>query len=474
MSDIGTWSGQLAGGVWSLVAFIVLLGIIITVHEWGHYFVARRCGVKVLRFSIGFGKPLWMRVGSDGTEYVVAAIPLGGFVRMLDEREGEVPADQLAFAFNRKPVAQRFAIVAAGPLVNLLFAVLLYWGLFVAGSQQLAPVIGSVEKKSPAAVAGMRVDDEVLTVDDIAVRSWDDIALRVVAWVGDSGDIRFVVRSGAAGIERDIAVPVAAFMRGQESSSPMRALGIAPWLPPLPATVGAVMPELEQNGRKVSSPAQIAGLRQGDRIVSVDGVSVVDWNDWVEVVRASPDQALALDIARGDGRLQLTLTPLRMEQGGRAVGVAGIGMAPLRWPQDWPAEYVRDIRYGPMEAIGQALFATWDRSVLTVVSIGRMVSGKMSADSIGGPISIAQGAGATASGGLAVYLGFVAFLSISIGILNLLPIPVLDGGHLVFYLYEMVRGKPVPERVQAVALQVGVALLVGLMALAFFNDFARL
>lgn len=466
--------GEIGNGAWALAAFVVLLGVIITVHEWGHFFVARRCGVHVIRFSIGFGKPLWMRTGRNGTEYVVAAVPLGGFVRMLDEREGVVPEERLHEAFNRKPVAQRFAIVAAGPLVNLLFAVLVYWAVFIVGSQQMAPVIGHVDAASAAARAGLAVGDEVLAVDGTTVRSWDDVPLRLVGRVGDTGEIVFHVRSGTVGFERDVAVPVTTFMHGHEDQNPSTQLGIAPWFPVVPALVGAVVPEVEQDGRKVASPAFTAGLQAGDRIVAVNGAQVADWDAWVDIVRAAPGKTLVLDVERAGAALQVTLVPLRVAQGDRVVGVAGIAMTPLAWPRDWPAEYVREIRYGPVEALGRAIAETWDRSVLTVVSIGKMISGSMSAQSIGGPISIAKGAGATASIGLDVFLKFMAFLSISIGVLNLLPIPVLDGGHLVFYAYEALRGKPVPERIQNLLLQVGVTLLVGLMLLAFYNDFARL
>lgn len=466
---------QLGSGVWALAAFLVLLGVIITVHEWGHFFIARRCGVHVIRFSIGFGKPLWSRTGRDGTEYAVAMLPLGGYVRMLDEREGPVPPERLHEAFNRKPVAQRFAIVAAGPLVNLLFAVLVYWLVFVVGSAQMAPVIGSVQDGSVAAQAGIVAGDEILAVDGAPVRSWDDVPLRLVARVGDSGEILFRVRRGAAGIEQDVALPVDSFLHGRESSSPTAALGLAPWFPEVLPIVGEVVAEVvTDGGDKVASPASVAGLQAGDRILAVDGKPMAGWADWVDAVQAAPGRALALDVERAGQRLPLVLTPQAVTRDERRVGIAGVMIRPLLWPDAWPPEYVRQVRYGPVDAIGMALAETWDRSVLTVQSIGKMVSGAMSVESIGGPISIARGAGATASLGADVFLKFMAFLSISIGILNLLPVPVLDGGHLVFYAWEAVRGRPVPERVQNAALQVGVTLLVALMLLAFYNDFARL
>jgi len=458
-------------GLWALLAFAVLLGVIIAVHEWGHFFVARRCGVQVLRFSIGFGRPLWSRLGQDGTEYVVAAIPLGGYVKMLDEREAPVPADQLHRAFNRKPVAQRFAIVAAGPLVNLLFAVLLCWLLFVAGTQQLAPVIGSVAKSSVAERAGLVAGDEVLAIDGVAVRSWEDVPLRLAARVGESGDILFRVR--AASGEREVALPVDAFMHGREDGSPSAEIGIAPWFPSVPPVVGRVVERIDSDAGSVPGPAAGAGLRPGDRILRVDGLAVSDWSDWVDAVRASPAIPLQVDIERDGATQTVALTPVAMTRDGVTIGAVGLVMQTLRWPEDWPREYVREIRYGPLESVPRAVAETWERSVLTLESIGKMVSGMMSVQSVGGPISIAKGAGATASLGPEVFLGFMAFLSISIGLLNLLPIPVLDGGHLVFYAIEAVRGRPLPERVQLVALNIGVALLLALMSLAIFNDVMR-
>jgi regulator of sigma E protease len=460
-------------GLWALVAFAVLLGAIIAVHEWGHFFVARRCGVQVIRFSIGFGRPLWSRVGNDGTEYVVAAIPLGGYVKMLDEREAPVPEAQLHRAFNRKPVAQRFAIVAAGPVVNLLFAVLLYWLLFVVGTQQLAPVIGSVAKASVAERAGLRAGDEVLAIDGVTVRSWEDIPLRLAARVGESGQILFRVRSGAAGLEREVPVPVDAFMHGREDGSPSADIGVSPWLPEVPPVVGRVVETIDSDAGRIAGPAAQAGLRPGDRILRVDGLTVTDWSDWVEAVRASPAIEMQVEIER-DGRvLTLALTPAATTRDGSTIGAVGLVMQSLRWPRDWPEEYVREVRYGPLESVARAVAQTWDRSVLTLESIAKMATGMMSVQSVGGPISIAKGAGATASLGPEVFLGFMAFLSISIGLLNLLPIPVLDGGHLVFYVIEAVRGKPLPERVQLVALNIGVALLLALMSLAIFNDVMR-
>lgn len=466
---------NLQGFSWYIFAFIVLLGVVITVHEWGHFAVARRCGVKVLRFSIGFGKPLWQRTGADGTEYVVALLPLGGYVKMLDEREGEVAPDELHRAFNRKPVAQRFAIVAAGPLINLLLAVVLYWLLFVVGVTKMAPVIGHVEAESPAALAGLAVGDRVLAIDGHAIRSWDDLPLRIVARVGDTGSIKLQVRSDFAGIERTVALPVTAFMHGREDSNPLAVLGLRPWLPAQPVDIGKVLPIVTLAGLEQPGPAFQAGLQAGDRVLRADGRTLTSWGDWVDAVRAAPGRPLALDVQRGDRVVTLTITPAAQTEGARTVGFVGAGPGgePLRFPGDWPAEYLVEVRDGPFAAAGSALASTWDRSVLTVTMIGKLITGELSTKSIGGPITIARGAGVTMSIGLEAFVDFLALVSITIGILNLLPLPVLDGGHLVFYAVEAVRGRPLSERIQIAATQVGVALLFALMALAIFNDVMR-
>ncbi|MFZ5722576.1 MAG: RIP metalloprotease RseP [Pseudomonadota bacterium] len=468
--------GQLGGGLYAVLAFAVLLGVVITVHEWGHFFVARRCGVKVLRFSIGFGPALWSRIGRDGTEYVVAAVPLGGYVKMLDEREGEVAPEELPRAFNRKPVAQRFAIVAAGPLVNLVLAVFVYWLLFVAGEIRLAPVIGSVERGSPAAVAGLEAGDEILAVDGHRIRSWDDLPLRVVARVGDTGSVRFDVQRGAAAVEQQIAVPINAFLRGRESENPLSALGLRPWMPPYEVEIGDVLPTVEIDGVSQPGPGHVAGLRKGDRLLRVDGREIRGAPAWVDAVRSAPGRALAVEVARGGDVLTITLVPAVRLVDGRATGYAGVGSGgkvTLRFPEDWPEEYRREVRFGPLQAIAEAVRNTWERSELTVVMIGKMISGALSTDSIGGPLTIAHGASVTMSIGPAAFLDFLALVSITIGILNLLPVPVLDGGHLLFYAVEAVRGRPLSERVQIAATQVGLFMLLALMALALFNDYTR-
>lgn len=460
----------------ALFAFIVLLGVVVSVHEWGHFQVARWCGVRVLRFSVGFGRPLWSRTGRDGTEYVVAMIPLGGYVKMLDEREGPVTAEDLPQAFNRKPVSQRFAIVAAGPLINLLLAVLVYWLLFVVGETRMAPVIGSVESGSPAAAAGFVADDEIVALDGHVVRSWDDLPLRVAAHVGDTGTLLFRVRSGAIGMEREVPVPVRDFMRGRESENPLAALGLRPWMPPYTVVIGKVMTEVDVDGQTIPGPGRVAGLQEGDRLLRVDGRAIAGVTAWVDAVRMAAGRPLQLEIERAGQPLQLVLTPASRHIDGKVSGFAGVGAgaaANLQFPADWPAEYRREVRFGLLAALAEAVAATAERITLTLAMLGKMLTGVLSTESIGGPLTIAHGAGVTMSIGVLAFLDFLALVSITIGILNLLPVPVLDGGHLVFYGIEALRGRPVGERAQELATRVGLSLLLALMVLAFFNDYMR-
>ncbi len=477
MSDLLSNPGE---KLQALFAFIVLLGVVVTVHEWGHFQVARWCGVRVLRFSVGFGKPLWSRVGRDGTEYVVAMIPLGGYVKMLDEREAPVKEEDLSQAFNRKPVSQRFAIVAAGPLINLVLAVLVYWLLAVVGETRMAPVIGTVESGSPAAAAGLMAGDEIIALDDYVVRSWDDLPLRVAAHVGDTAVLKFRVRRGVAGEERAVNIPVQTFMHGHESDNPVAALGLRPWMPPYTVVIGVVLPEVEIDGKKIPGPGYVAGLQKGDRLLRVDGQAIDGVPAWVDAVRAAPSRPLQLEIERAGQLMQLQLTPAmrhaNAQDATQTSGFAGVGAgadANLQFPADWPVEYRRDVRFGPLAAVSEALAATGERISLTVVMLGKMLTGVLSTESIGGPLTIAHGAGVTMSIGALAFLDFLALVSITIGILNLLPVPVLDGGHLVFYGIEAIRGKPVSDRVQDFATRIGLSLLLALMLLAFFNDYMR-
>ncbi|MCG6658340.1 RIP metalloprotease RseP [Halomonas campisalis] len=450
------------GLIQNILAVIVVLGLLITFHEYGHYWVARRCGVKVLRFSVGFGKPLWSRVDRHGTEFAVAAIPLGGYVKMLDEREAPVPPELRDQAFNRKSVWQRIAIVAAGPLANFLLAIVAYWALFVVGTTTVAPVVGDIASGSPAEQSGLRSGQEIVAVQGDAVRSWNDINLKLVAAIGASGELTMRARDDAVSDAREYRLPVEAYLVRQDPPRPLQTLGITPWQPSFPAVLGQVLD---------GEAAARAGLQPGDEILTVNGSPVDDWMGFVSAVRASPGETLALEVARGDERLDLTLVPGEQTlETGVSIGYVGAGVEPVEWPE----EYRREIRYGPVAAVGQSLARTGEMTVLTLDAIRKMLIGLISPSNLSGPITIAQVAGDTARTGLESFVSFMAYLSISLAVLNLLPIPVLDGGHLLYYFAEAIRGRPVSERTQAIGLRIGLAMIVTLMVMALYFDLMRL
>lgn len=447
--------------LYMVVGLAVALGVLVTFHEFGHFWVARRCGVRVLRFSVGFGTPLLRWHDRQGTEFVIAAIPLGGYVKMLDEREGEVPADQLAFAFNRKPVFQRVAIVSAGPLANFILAVLFFWILAMLGSQQVRPVIGNVVAGSPAALGGLLAGQEVTAVDGAPVDGWGAVNLRLVRRLGETGEVSVAVREPGSSVDVTHQVPLNAWLKSAENPDPIGGLGIQPWRPALPPVIAELDPE---------GPAKAAGLLVGDRLQRVDGVAVDDWQQVVDRVRARPQQAISLEVLRNGQSRELKVVLAAKGEGKAATGYLGAGVA----PGQWPAEMLREVRFGPFAAVGEALSRTGAMSLLTLDSLKKMVLGQLSVKNLSGPITIAKVAGASAQSGVGDFLHFLAYLSISLGVLNLLPIPVLDGGHLLFYLVEWVRGRPLSERVQAWGMQIGISLVVGVMLLALVNDLSRL
>lgn len=450
------------GVIQNVLAVIVVLGLLITFHEFGHFWVARRCGVKVLRFSVGFGKPLWSKFDRHGTEFAVAAIPLGGYVKMLDEREGPVAPEDLDHAFNRKNVWQRIAIVIAGPLANFLLAIVAYWLLFVVGTTTVTPVVGGVESGSPADEGGLRPGQEIVAIQGEPVRSWDEINLKLIAAIGASGELRVDARDEDESEAREYRLPVQNWLARQDPPQPLPSLGVTPWRPAFPAVLGQVME---------GEAAAEAGLQVGDEVLSVNGEPVGDWMHFVDMIRASPGETLELEVLRDGERLSLELTPERNEiEDGLAIGYIGAGTESAEWPE----EYRREIRYGPLAAVGQSLARTGEMSVLTLDAIRKMFVGLISPSNLSGPITIARVAGDSARTGLESFVSFLAYLSISLGILNLLPIPILDGGHLVYYLFEVVRGKPLSERAQAFGLRIGLALVGGLMFMALYFDLMRL
>lgn len=445
----------------TLLATLVTLGILVTIHEWGHFWVARRCGVKVLRFSIGFGKPLWMRTGKDGTEYAVAAIPLGGYVRMLDEREGDVPEELKSQAFNNKPVLQRIAIVAAGPLVNLLFALFAYWLMFVVGISAVKPVIGELTEQTPAALAELPVGGEIVEIDGVNVRTWEEINLRLASHIGESVDVRLLVKTSPTAEARVFSVPLRNWQVDLEKETPLSALGLVPFRPPMEAIIGQLV---------AGEAAERAGLQVGDKVLSVNAAEVEGWPALVAIIQQSPHALLTLEVERAGQVLTLPLTPGERKTDAGMQGYVGAG---VQLPV-WPEEMRRIVRFGPLEAV----VAAWQKTVhmisLTLDSIWKMIEGVISVKNLSGPITIAKVAGASAASGFEPFISFLAYLSISLGVLNLLPIPVLDGGHLLYYMVELVIGRPVSEKVQLVGFKLGMAALLSLMTLALVNDIMRL
>ncbi|MDP9784698.1 sigma E protease regulator RseP [Pseudomonas fluorescens] len=447
--------------LYMIVGTLVALGVLVTFHEFGHFWVARRCGVKVLRFSVGFGMPLLRWHDKKGTEFVVAAIPLGGYVKMLDEREGEVPADQLDQSFNRKTVRQRIAIVAAGPIANFLLAMVFFWALAMLGSEQVRPVIGAVEAGSVAARAGLGAGQEIVAIDGEPTSGWAAVNLQLVRRLGESGSLQLMVREQGSTVDSPRELVLDNWLKGADEPDPIRSLGIRPWRPALPP----ILAELDPKG-----PAQAAGLKTGDRLLALDGQPVSDWQQVVDSVRVRPDTKIVLRIERDGAPIDVPVTLAARGESKAPTGYLGAGVKAV----DWPPEMIREVNFGPVAAIGEGARRTWTMSVLTLDSLKKMLFGELSVKNLSGPITIAKVAGASAQSGVADFLNFLAYLSISLGVLNLLPIPVLDGGHLLFYLIEWARGRPLSDRVQGWGIQIGISLVVGVMLLALVNDLGRL
>ncbi|VVN95288.1 sigma E protease regulator RseP [Pseudomonas fluorescens] len=447
--------------LYMIVGTLVALGVLVTFHEFGHFWVARRCGVKVLRFSVGFGMPLLRWHDRRGTEFVIAAIPLGGYVKMLDEREGDVPVDQLDQSFNRKSVRQRIAIVAAGPIANFLLALVFFWVLAMLGSEQVRPVIGNVEIGSIAAKAGLSPGQEIVAIDGEPTTGWAAVNLQLVRRLGESGSLQVLVREEGSTADSARELVLDKWLKGADEPDPIHSLGIRPWRPALPP----VLAELDPNG-----PAQAAGLKTGDRLLALDGQALSDWQQVVDQVRIRPETKIVLRVERGGAQIDVPVTLAAKGKAKVATGYLGAGVKAV----DWPPSMIREVSYGPLEAIGEGARRTWTMSVLTLDSLKKMLFGELSVKNLSGPITIAKVAGASAQSGVADFLNFLAYLSISLGVLNLLPIPVLDGGHLLFYLIEWARGRPLSDRVQGWGIQIGISLVVGVMLLALVNDLGRL
>ena len=448
--------------------FIVAIGILVAVHEFGHFWVARKVGIRVLRFSIGFGKPIYRRMlgKGDPVEFVIASLPLGGYVKLLDEREGNVAERDLPFAFNRQPVWKRIATLLAGPAFNMIFAIAVYWVLFSMGVPALKPIVGEVTPDSIAARAGLRFEDEIVQVGSRPTPTLEAATLAIVEDLTDDGTIDMHVR-GVDGSERDVSLVAGA--RSRELTQPdalLPGLGFDTWQP-------RVKPIIERITK--GSAGERAGLKVGDEIVAIDGEPITYFQQLVNHVRPNPGRTVTLQVRRDGDVRDLRVTIGEDTQGGTKVGLIGIGpRSDQRISTGRTEDEVRTLqKYGVVPAIGQAATQTWDKSVFTLRIIGRIITGDVSLQAISGPIGIAETTGLAARLGWRPFLNLLALISISLGVLNLLPIPILDGGQVVYQLAELVKGRPVSERAQLLGQQIGIAMLILMMTLAFYNDIAR-
>ncbi|MCW0504630.1 sigma E protease regulator RseP [Aeromonas piscicola] len=450
----------MGGVLWNIGAFIVALGLLVAVHEFGHFWVARRCGVKVERFSIGFGKAIWRRVGKDGTEYVLALIPLGGYVKMLDGRVDELKPGDEQFAFNHKSVWARMAIVAAGPMANFVFALFALWLMFMIGVPAVKPVVGEVRPASIVAAAGIEPGMEIVGVGDKVTGDWESVTYALISHLGDDS-VQLKLKAANTSYAVDKTLQLDGWQFDPDKESPIGSLGVVP-------LGGKVLPVVEAIVPK--SASEKAGIQVGDRIKRVGEQEVTEWAQFVHQVQQSPEQPLPVVVERAGSELTLTLTPDVKKVRGQLVGF--VGLSPQLVPL--PDEYRILLQYGPLQALWQGAQKTWSLTTLTFDMIGKLIGGIVSLDNLSGPISIAKGAGSSADYGLVYFLGFLALISVNLGIINLFPLPVLDGGHLVYFLIEAVTGKPVSDKIQEVGFRIGAAILMLLMGIALFNDFARL
>jgi regulator of sigma E protease len=448
-----------------LLAFIVAFCLLVTVHEFGHFWVARRLGFKVLRFSVGFGKPLWRRVGADGTEYWIAAVPLGGYVKMLDEREGPVPAAELPRSFTRRPHWQRIVVLLAGPAFNIIFAVLVLTGLlFAGGLTQVRPVLGQIDPQSLIGRAGLASGDEIVAIGSHTVRAQGDVQLGLLEALSGSGPVTITARS-PAGAVRTVQLPIAsaaARLRLTEPAVMASGLGLRFYQPPLPTVIDKVVP---------GGPAARAGLQPGDRIVAVNGEAVNDFAALLKRVQAHPGDSIAIRYRRAQTEASVRLTPLVHKQDGKTVGAIGVEVG-TRVPL--PPSMVRHVSLSLPAAFVRANVEAWNMTALQGRMVWRMLIDKVSIRNLSSPLSIAQYAGDAAAEGPASFLSFLVLLSLALGFMNLLPIPILDGGQIVLQAIEWLKGGPLSERVQVISQQLGVALLVLLMGVALFSDISQL
>jgi regulator of sigma E protease len=449
----------------TILWFLLAIGILVTFHEFGHFYVARRCGVKVIRFSVGFGKPLFTKIGRTGTEYVIAAIPLGGYVKMLDEREGEVAPEDLPKAFTQKTVWQRIAIVSAGPIANFILAIFFYFIFAMLGTKGIVPVIGDVTSNSLAERAQIERGYEIVSIDDKKTSTWNDVFDKLVARIGDTGSINFELKPFAS--------------QGNESSlSTFRTIEISQWLgdsdrPDILGELGLRPTEPETNWTLTTvidgGAADAAGLLVGDELIAANGEPLISWREWVDFVRGNPEKSIEVSIQRNNQRMSFDLTPEAVFEGGERIGKVGLAIS-----SQWPEGMVREIEYSLIESIQYGFSRTYDQILVILSFFKKLLLLDVSVKNMGGTFTIAQVAGDSAAAGLTYYLSFLAFFSVSLGVFNLLPIPVLDGGHIMFYLIEAIKGKPLSERIQMIGFQIGLLAVVSLMVVVHYNDLVRI
>ena len=452
--------------LWNLGSFIVALGLLITAHEYGHFYVARRCDVKVERFSIGFGKAIWRKVGQDGTEYVIAMIPLGGYVKMLDERVEDVPDNLKDQAFNRKSVWQRIAIVAAGPIANFIFAIIALYFMYLIGVPSLKPVITSTTPGTAAAQIQVTEPMQVTAISGQPVRNWEEVNLALVGHIGDDSlTLSLAPLNGLQGLDTDTrtyTLDTRQWRFDPEKESPITALGLGVYRPAIEPQIALI---------SEGSAAAKSDMKVGDTLVAINGQQYTDWQAFVDIIQHSANVPVELTVRRNGEQFAISVTPASVKNSdGKDVGVLGVSPAQAQWPENMRLQ----LEYGPIESFAIAADKTWQLVVVSFKMIGKLFTGDVSVKNLSGPISIAQGAGNSANYGLVYFLGFLALISVNLGIINLLPLPVLDGGHLLYYFVEVITGKPVSEKVQEIGFRFGAALLLMLMSIALFNDFARL
>ncbi len=450
---------------YSVLAFVSAIGILVTIHEFGHYWVARLCGVKVLRFSVGFGKPLLIKkAGLDQTEYVLAAIPLGGYVKMLDEREGVVAEADLARAFNRQPVSKRFAIVAAGPVFNFLFAIAAYSLMYISGVNGIKPYVGEISNPGIAQSAGIQQKDLIMSVNGIPTPSWEKARLTLMQESIDAAQLHLQVQGKDLQI-RDLQLDISSLNFLQdEKADLLKQLGLGMWRPQIPPQIDEVL---------AGGAAQAAGLKEGDKIISLNHQKISNIRQWVDIIRANADVEMALVVQRDNQRISLQIRPRLKLVEGKQIGYIGVKNV-IVIPQEMRQQLRVVEKYGVIDATLEAVNKTWQMSVLTLKVLGKLVVGEASMKNLSGPITIAKYAGLSAQIGLEQFFAFLAIISISLGVLNLLPVPMLDGGHLMYYCIEIIKGSPVSEGMEAVGQRVGMALLMMLMTIAIYNDVLRL